>query len=228
MITPAQQLTNIRSRLDAVQHQVSNLAGAVNSTVFGNVTAQTTAGAASSNGTAGTVSHSDHAHGTPAAGALGNVTSQAVYGGAPANGSATSVSRSDHVHGTPLAPHGYHANASGNLASFTTEADVPGATVSVTVTITGSDVLITGVFDAEADTTNALVGFCNWNGSDQTPQVVLNGTTGRYALSGTWYVANVTAGTYTAKLRASWAGISGDALIRSTHTGITVLVLEGS
>lgn len=62
---------------------------------FGSVTAQTTYGAASGNGSATTYARADHTHGTPA---LGTSTPNAISGAAGSAGSATVPSKEDHTH----------------------------------------------------------------------------------------------------------------------------------
>jgi hypothetical protein len=66
---------------------------------FGSVSAQTTYGASSGNGTAVSYSRSDHTHGTPS---LSNTTPQSLsIGGSGAAGSGTAPSRDDHAHAMP-------------------------------------------------------------------------------------------------------------------------------
>jgi hypothetical protein len=66
---------------------------------FGSVTAQTSYGASSGNGSALTYSRSDHTHGTPS---LTATTPQALtVGGSGAVGTGTAPAREDHVHGMP-------------------------------------------------------------------------------------------------------------------------------
>lgn len=66
---------------------------------FGSVTAQTTYGASSGNGSALTYSRSDHTHGTPS---LTSTTPQNLtVGGSAAVGTGTAPAREDHVHGMP-------------------------------------------------------------------------------------------------------------------------------
>lgn len=81
---------------------------------FGNVTAQTTYGAASGNGSATTYARADHTHGTPA---LGTATPNAISGVAGSAGSATAPSKEDHTHAfTPsqdLSMAGYKLTALG-------------------------------------------------------------------------------------------------------------------
>jgi hypothetical protein len=66
---------------------------------FGSVTAQTTYGASSGNGSSTSYSRADHTHGTPS---LTNTTPQGLtVGGASAVGTGTSPSREDHTHSLP-------------------------------------------------------------------------------------------------------------------------------
>lgn len=66
---------------------------------FGNVTAQTTYGASSGNGSSNSYARADHTHGTPS---LTNTSPQALtIGGSAAVGTGTSPAREDHVHGGP-------------------------------------------------------------------------------------------------------------------------------
>jgi hypothetical protein len=66
---------------------------------FGSVTAQTTYGATSGNGSANSYSRSDHTHGTPS---LTNATPQGLsVGGSGAVGTGTAPAREDHAHGMP-------------------------------------------------------------------------------------------------------------------------------
>jgi hypothetical protein len=62
---------------------------------FGTVTAQTTYGASSGNGSATTYARADHTHGTPA---LGTSTPNAISGAAGSAGTAAVPSKEDHTH----------------------------------------------------------------------------------------------------------------------------------
>ena len=62
---------------------------------FGTITAQTTYGASSGNGSSTDYARADHTHGTPA---LGTATPNAITGAAGSAGSATTPSKEDHVH----------------------------------------------------------------------------------------------------------------------------------
>jgi hypothetical protein len=68
---------------------------------FGTITAQTSYGASSGNGTATDYARSDHTHGTPA---LGTATPNAIAGVTGSAGTATTPSKEDHTHAfTPAA-----------------------------------------------------------------------------------------------------------------------------
>ena len=68
---------------------------------FGTITAQTSYGSASTDGTATTYARADHAHGTPA---LGTATPNAIAGVTGSAGSASTPSKEDHTHAfTPAA-----------------------------------------------------------------------------------------------------------------------------
>lgn len=123
--------------------------------------------------------------------------------------------RAYHVDGTPL-------------ASFTTEIDIPGATMQVPVLVP-SLVFAWVSADAAINTASgAVVGVAfNWGGADvgsaQAP-LSLASTVGRVGINITNQVAGTVApGTYTAKLRASYNGTAGAAQLR--QTGLTVLVV---
>ena len=77
-------------------------------TAYGGVTPATAFGQPPADGTAASLSRSDHFHGLPNVPPniipLGGVTPATVHGQPPADGTAQSVSRSDHFHGTPLVP----------------------------------------------------------------------------------------------------------------------------
>lgn len=62
---------------------------------FGTITAQTTYGASSGNGSSTDYARADHTHGTPA---LGTATPNAITGAASSAGSAATPSKEDHVH----------------------------------------------------------------------------------------------------------------------------------
>jgi len=125
----------------------------------------------------------------------------------------------------------YGADASSNLASFTTEADVPGATVSVVVTGSNATVVVYGQFDfsSQAPSTNiTFIGFLNWNGSDRSQQAVFEAgaVTARSCCARSWRITGVTAGTYVAKLRASCSVNSANNVVNVSHTGLTAIVID--
>ena len=85
---------------------------------FGSVTAQTSYGASSGNGSATTYARADHTHGTPA---LGTATPNAIAGVTGSAGTATTPSKEDHTHAfTPaadLSMAGYKLTALGTPTS---------------------------------------------------------------------------------------------------------------
>lgn len=91
---------------------------------FGTVTAQTSYGASSGNGSATTYARADHTHGTPA---LGTATPNAISGAAGSAGSATTPSKEDHTHAfTPsqdLSMAGYKLTALGTPTASTDAAN---------------------------------------------------------------------------------------------------------
>jgi hypothetical protein len=91
---------------------------------FGSVTAQTSYGASSGNGSATSYARSDHTHGTPA---LGTATPNAISGAAGSAGSATAPSKEDHTHAfTPaqdLAMAGYKLTGLGSPSADTDAAN---------------------------------------------------------------------------------------------------------
>lgn len=123
----------------------------------------------------------------------------------------------------------YYKRSTSDLASFTTEADVTGATQTVVITGSNATVLVTGTFDMEAGTSACtMVGFFNWNGSDQSEQAIFTATAAgqRATINQTWQITGVTAGSYTAKFRASCTASGAANAVKATHTGFTVLVID--
>jgi hypothetical protein len=91
---------------------------------FGTVTAQTSYGASSGNGTSTDYARADHTHGTPA---LGTATPNAITGAAGSAGTATTPSKEDHVHAfaptTDLNMGGYKLTALATPVSSTDAAN---------------------------------------------------------------------------------------------------------
>jgi hypothetical protein len=88
---------------------------------FGTITAQTTYGAASGNGSSTDYARADHTHGTPA---LGTATPNALSGAAGSAGSATAPSKEDHTHAfTPSQDLNMQGFKLGNLATPTVSTD---------------------------------------------------------------------------------------------------------
>jgi len=124
----------------------------------------------------------------------------------------------------------YSADASSNLASFTAETDVPGATVSVVVVGSNATVIVHAQFDMQLGTTvgDTMIGFLNWNGADRTQQVVFVAPTitARGCVSRHWRITGVGAGTYVAKLRASCTVSAVNNEVFAIHTGLVVEVID--
>jgi hypothetical protein len=91
---------------------------------FGTVTAQTSYGASSGNGSSTDYARADHTHGTPA---LGTATPNAITGAAGSAGTATTPSKEDHVHAfaptTDLNMGGYKLTALATPVSSTDAAN---------------------------------------------------------------------------------------------------------
>jgi hypothetical protein len=88
---------------------------------FGTVTAQTSYGASSGNGSATTYARADHTHGTPA---LGTATPNAISGAAGSAGTATTPSKEDHTHAfTPATDLSMATFKLTNLGTPTTSTD---------------------------------------------------------------------------------------------------------
>lgn len=127
----------------------------------------------------------------------------------------------------------YSADSTSNLATFTTETDVPGASVSVVVTGSNATVVVQGQFDFSVlnpSNTILMIGYLNWNGSDRTQQAVMQAPPVSGAVRScngrTWRITGVTAGTYTAKLRASCNISSANNVVEYPHTGLVVTVID--
>lgn len=123
----------------------------------------------------------------------------------------------------------YAARATSQLSSFTAEADVPGATVSVVVTGSNATILATASWDCNAGGAPAtMVGFFNWNGADQSAQGihVAPTTGGRNTVHQNYQITGIAAGTYTAKLRASCTVSNNLNQVGGAHTGFTVLLID--
>ena len=124
----------------------------------------------------------------------------------------------------------YTQDATSDLLNFTVETDVPGATISVVVTGSNSTVEVKAQFDMQMNTSaGTLVGFLSWNGADRTEQAVFTVPTAgtRMCIHRGWEITGVTAGTYTAKLRASCTAAGAANGVRTLHTGLIVDVKEG-
>lgn len=116
------------------------------------------------------------------------------------------------------------------LQSFAAETDVPGTSMSIVVPGSNSMVLAVANFACSVTGGATMTGFFNWNSSDQTPEAILTCDTGTdlVSVSQSWLITGVTAGTYTAKLRASCSASSASNEIFAGFTFLNVLVLGNS
>lgn len=123
----------------------------------------------------------------------------------------------------------YAGRATGLLTSFTTEADIPGATVSVVVTGSNATLEVNCTWDMNCGGAAAtMLGFFNWNTVDQAAQGVFiaTGAGQRACVSQTYLITGITAGTYTAKLRASSTVSNASNQAGGTHTGFSVTLID--
>lgn len=123
----------------------------------------------------------------------------------------------------------YAARGTTLLSSFTTEADIPGATVSVVITGSNATIQVTANWDLNCGGAAAtFVGFFNWNGVDQAAQGILTGSAAnqRGTPGQNYVITGIAAGTYTAKLRASCTVSNSLNQAGGPHTGLSVLVID--
>ena len=134
---------------------------------FGSVTAQTSYGAASANGTSTNYARTDHTHGTPA---LGTATPANVANATGSAGSATAPSKEDHVHAfIPTADISFATYKITNLGTPTTSTDAATKAYADTMlpkaggTMTGAIAMgtnkITGLDTPTADADAANKGY---------------------------------------------------------------------
>lgn len=130
----------------------------------------------------------------------------------------------------------YHAQCSTNMNPTTTEADIPGCTLSVVVPTASSIVLgIACIDEALVTTPGSIYTWFNWNGADSptigsgSAYVFTNGRASlayRGTVGYTYMPAITTSGTFTFKLRASSTIAAATYSIRATHTTLTALVVS--
>ena len=126
---------------------------------FGSVTAQTSYGAASADGTSTNYARTDHTHGTPA---LGTATPANVANATGSAGSATAPSKEDHVHAfVPTADISFATYKITNLGTPTTSTDAATKAYADTMlplaggTMTGAIAMGTNKITGLGDPTNA-------------------------------------------------------------------------
>jgi hypothetical protein len=154
---------------------------------FGTVTAQTSYGASSGNGSSTNYARADHTHGTPA---LGTATPNAIAGVTGSAGSATTPSKEDHTHAfTPAANLSMATYKLTNLGTPTDNADaatkayadlklaLTGGTMSGAIAMGANK--ITGLDTPSADTDAANKGYVDSvaQGLDTKASVVAATTT---------------------------------------------------
>jgi hypothetical protein len=204
---------------------------------FGTVTAQTSYGASSGNGSATTYARADHTHGTPA---LGTATPNAISGAAGSAGSATTPSKEDHTHAfTPsqdLAMAGFKLTGLGSPSADTDAANkgyvdgvAQGLDVKASVRLATTGALSAFTFTSTAGGT--LTG--NANGAlsidGVTPSVadrilVKNETSGNAPYNGIFVVTTVgSAGTPYVLTRSTDANTSAE-----VTDGMFTFVEEGT
>jgi hypothetical protein len=161
---------------------------------FGSVTAQTSYGASSGNGTSTNYARADHTHGTPA---LGTATPNAISGASGSAGTATTPSKEDHTHAfTPSQDLSMATYKLTNLGTPTNNADaatkayadlmLPLAGGTMTGAIAMSTNKITGLGTPTADADAANKGYVDSvaQGLDTKASVVAATTQAGYLPNG--------------------------------------------
>lgn len=133
----------------------------------------------------------------------------------------------------------YQAVCTADMASFTTEADITGCSVSVVFSGSNNSILAIANIDMSIATSGSSFScFFNWNGgADSSGQCLFvnpsSVVTNRFNGMQTWVISGITAGTYTAKLRASCTSSNVNNKIHGTNnppsgTTLTVLAIGNS
>lgn len=129
-----------------------------------------------------------------------------------------------------IQPVPYQAIASSNLTGIQTNADIPGATITLT-TLTNSAVYVChGVFDAGITGANVAIlsGGLSVDGAVQTARGLLQQAAGanndRVTAAQEWRGTLATAGSHTLKLVGTCS--DADNAFRATHTVIEVTIYE--
>lgn len=120
--------------------------------------------------------------------------------------------------------------ATGTLTLSTSDQDVPGSTITFSVTGAHAFALVVGTFDFQPTVSSAAingVGKLSADGTTQTEQAIWtdNGANSRACVSQSWTVP-LTAGSHTLKLRATKTGAAGTHVTNSSHTNMSVLVVD--
>lgn len=127
----------------------------------------------------------------------------------------------------------FSAACTSPMSSFTIEADITGCSVSVVVPSNGSTIIAIATVDMTIATSGSSFScFFNWNTTDQPGDCLFvnpgSTVTNRITAGQSWVVTGVSAGTFTAKLRASCTTSNASNTIHSGNTTLIILVIGGS
>jgi hypothetical protein len=126
-----------------------------------------------------------------------------------------------------LQPVTYQATASSDLAGAATNADVPGATITLTTTAANAVYVAVGVFDYDLQGTTTVIGtgMLAVDGTNQTAQALFQQgiSTDRMTASQVWRGTLAAAGSHTLKLRGT---LPSGMEMNATHTTLTVTIYE--
>lgn len=127
----------------------------------------------------------------------------------------------------------FNTSCNTTLNTFTTEQDLSGAFVNVVVPGSNATVIAFATFTFSVTTSGvSMLGYFNWNNTDQTQTAMLtsNGSTDLVGVSQSWVITAVSAGTYTAKMRAACSSSSAtnQVLAGAGLTFLNIMVLGNS
>lgn len=123
---------------------------------------------------------------------------------------------------TGLRVKSYEAAASGALTMTTTATDIPGATVTITTTVTNTVALVIGTYDVSSSgTSDTFVGSLIVDGSAQSGNAIST-QANRATVTQAWAVTLASTGSHTLKLQASKAGAANTVSTQAAHTKIVV------
>lgn len=120
-------------------------------------------------------------------------------------------------------------SVSGSLTGITAETDIPSTSMSVVVPGSNATIIARAIFGFQVTgSASTMTGFFSWGGSDLGGNAVItsDSATDLVMIPQTWVITGVSAGTYTAKLRASSSSTSNQAIFGLSS--LTVVVLGNS